>query len=290
MAVHAAVILSPVPAAARLDELIDVSAPYCIHPAGRDGTGEVSVRRSALRVFYRVKEGETLSEIAGRYHLSPEELAAVNDLSGGGDLIFAGQLLVLPTGCGVHLVREGETLSEIASRYGVSEEELAGANGIEDLDVVLAGQELIIPRSGAVAVVQDRLSADVLPLGELAWPVMGWISSPFGLRDGRLHEGIDIAANEGAPVRAAGDGRVVFAGPRGTYGLAVIIDHGDGLRTLYAHCSVILVEEGETVERGEIIARVGSTGRSTGPHLHLEVLLDGVPCDPILFLDDRSWA
>ena len=123
--------------------------------------------------------------------------------------------------------------------------------------------------------------------GELLWPVDGAVNSPYGYRthpisgNRRLHAGLDVAAPTGTPILAAAEGTVVHAGPRGGYGLAVIIDHGDGLKTLYAHTSRMHVSKGWTVEAGRKIAEVGSTGFSTGPHLHFEVRIDGDPVDPL---------
>jgi len=128
-----------------------------------------------------------------------------------------------------------------------------------------------------------------LAAGPFSWPLVGAITSNFGMRDGRPHEGIDIAAEEGTPIRAAASGRVVFAGPRGTYGLTVIIDHGNGFRTLYAHCSRIMVEAGDAVGPSTVIALAGNTGNSRGPHLHLEVLKNGVPLDPQMFLEQERY-
>jgi len=127
-----------------------------------------------------------------------------------------------------------------------------------------------------------------ITVGQMSWPAVGWISSPFGLRDGCVHEGLDIAAGEGEPVCAARDGHVIFTGPRGTYGLTVIIDHGAGLTTLYAHASNLLVQENDWVKEGQLVARVGSTGHSNGPHLHFEVRLNEVPYDPQYFLSHIS--
>lgn len=159
-------------------------------------------------------------------------------------------------------------------------------NELRDPDCLLAGQQIMIPAGQGGG---DRQVSRGLPLSQLSWPVVGWISSPYGMRDGAMHEGLDIAADQGEPVRAVKDGRVVFAGPRGTYGITVIIDHGDGLRTLYAHNSRVLVSDGQRVSAGQRIALVGSTGRSTGPHLHFEVLLNGIPVDPMLCLE-RAYA
>lgn len=141
----------------------------------------------------------------------------------------------------------------------------------------------VAPPLGAVPV-----SAD----GGWVWPAAGRITSGFGfrvhpiLRTRRLHAGADIAAPTGAPIVAANAGTVVVAGSAGGYGLAVYLDHG-GIVTRYGHASAVLVRAGQHVERGQLIARVGSTGQSTGPHLHFEVRPGGAPVDPVAFYSSQ---
>ncbi|MBF2065468.1 MAG: peptidoglycan DD-metalloendopeptidase family protein [Calothrix sp. C42_A2020_038] len=126
--------------------------------------------------------------------------------------------------------------------------------------------------------------------GIFGFPSNAPISSPFGYRNHpvlgyrRLHTGIDFAGAYGSPIRAADAGTVIFAGWYGGYGNAIIISHGKGITTLYGHCSQLFVSEGQTVQRGQHIAAVGSTGLSTGPHLHFEVRRDGTPTDPAAYL------
>ncbi len=126
--------------------------------------------------------------------------------------------------------------------------------------------------------------------GILGWPINGRVSSPFGYRVHpilgvrKLHTGIDINGSTGTPISAAGDGKVILSQTYGGYGRAVVIDHGGGMSTLYAHQSSIAVSVGEVVTRGEVIGYVGCTGSCTGPHLHFEVRLDGVPVDPMQYL------
>lgn len=119
---------------------------------------------------------------------------------------------------------------------------------------------------------------------QLSWPVNGVLTSPFGWRWGRMHNGIDIGAPTGTSIKAAAGGYVYFAGTMGGYGNVVLIDHGGGLTTLYAHQSQIKSSVGQTVSRGQQIGLVGSTGHSTGPHLHFEVRKNGVPVDPLNYL------
>jgi murein DD-endopeptidase MepM/ murein hydrolase activator NlpD len=122
------------------------------------------------------------------------------------------------------------------------------------------------------------------------WPVRGWITSNFGMRRSPftgqriMHEGLDIAASTGTPVHASADGIVIQAETVAGYGKLVVIDHGYGYKTYYAHSSRIFVKVGQRVTRGERIAAVGSTGASTGPHLHYEVRLNGVPLNPRKYL------
>jgi murein DD-endopeptidase MepM/ murein hydrolase activator NlpD len=116
------------------------------------------------------------------------------------------------------------------------------------------------------------------------WPCDGVVVSGYGMRWGRLHEGIDIGCGYGAPNRAAAAGTVIYAGWLGGYGNLVVIDHGNGLSTAYAHATSILVSVGQAVAQGETVSLVGSTGNSSGPHLHFEVRVNGVAVDPLLYL------
>jgi septal ring factor EnvC (AmiA/AmiB activator) len=120
--------------------------------------------------------------------------------------------------------------------------------------------------------------------GQLAWPVNGVLTSTFGWRWGRMHNGIDIGASTGSTIRAAAAGQVFFAGWMGGYGNTVLIDHGGGMTTLYAHQSQINVGDGQQVGKGDTLGLVGSTGNSTGPHLHFEVRIGGVPKNPLAYL------
>ncbi len=122
------------------------------------------------------------------------------------------------------------------------------------------------------------------------WPARGWVTSDFGTRldpytaDRVMHKGLDIANSVGAPVVAPSDGVVVFAGTEGGYGKVIVIDHGYGVKTRYAHLAELVVKLGEKVKRGQRIAAIGNTGRSTGPHLHYEVRVNGIPENPRKFI------
>ena len=116
------------------------------------------------------------------------------------------------------------------------------------------------------------------------WPVDGTVTSGYGWRWGRMHEGIDVAAPIGAPIWAAAAGSIIYAGWLGGYGNLVVVDHGNGLATAYAHASSIVVSVGQSVAQGETVSLVGSTGNSSGPHLHFEVRVNGAAVDPLLYL------
>ncbi|SCG83894.1 putative metalloprotease HI0409 [Proteiniborus sp. DW1] len=145
------------------------------------------------------------------------------------------------------------------------------------------------------AEIRKKLSSGKYVGGVMMWPVPGntRISSPFGyrihpiLKTKKMHTGIDIPANSGVPVKAAGEGTVQFSGTLGSYGKCVIIDHGGQIATLYAHNSSLLVKEGQKVNKGDTIAKIGNTGMSTGPHLHFEVRKNGTYVDPIPYVKGK---
>ncbi len=138
--------------------------------------------------------------------------------------------------------------------------------------------------------IQSGSSGETIGSGSLMWPTSGPITSPFGWRvhpifgTSRFHSGIDIGADYGQDVVAADGGVIIYSGWMGGYGKAVIVDHGDGVSTLYAHNSELVVSEGQRVAKGQVISYVGSTGYSTGPHLHFEVRKDGSPTNPLSYL------
>jgi murein DD-endopeptidase MepM/ murein hydrolase activator NlpD len=195
-----------------------------------------------------------------------------------------------------HVVKPGQTLWKIARAYQIDERELARINDLRSLRELEVGQALYIP--GALAVLDLPSTAPAPPgaSGEpepgrrphFAWPVQGVLVSRFGNRGAEHHDGIDIAAPEGSPIAAAAGGKVVFAGVERGYGNLAIVDHGGGEATVYAHCEQVLVKVGDAVTPGQVIARVGRTGRATGPHLHFEVREHAQPRNPLLFLPDLA--
>ena len=136
-----------------------------------------------------------------------------------------------------------------------------------------------------VSVVEEEIVInDGIGTGEFIKPLDGTFTSGFGQRWGRLHGGIDIASEIGTPISASDDGTVIYTGNCGTYGLLVKLDHNNGYITYYAHCSEIKVNVGDVVSKGDVVALVGNTGNSTGPHCHFEIRYDNVPKNPLDFI------
>ena len=254
----------------------------------RDFAAQNTSEQEPSLVNYVVKEGDTLSSIAASHRTTVASIAAINGLDSP-DRIIPGQHLMIVKNASalVRRVAKGDTLWEIARAYGVTVESIAKANSLSN-NVIIPGQLLIIP----VAQIPKEtwVVASVFKGSPLEWPVLGRITSGFGWRIHPIsgvrdfHEGIDIAAAVGTPVRAVAAGKVIFAGYVSGYGRMVTIDHGNGLVTRYAHLSRVRVSQGQTIPVNEVIGYVGDSGYATGPHLHFEVRMDGEPKDPLKFL------
>ncbi len=264
-------------------------AERVVHPelARRARTAEGSIASRLEVVTHIVEPGETLWGIAEQYGTDVSSLLANNGLDTGRIVPIGLKLRVL-TGKGlIYRVRPGETLSELAERYSVSASSIMSANGLTDAARLAADREIIIPgaetpAAGRVQIASRGVSRESSSgLSGFIWPANGPITSPFGWRWGRLHKGIDIGASYAAPVVAARAGQVVSAGWRDDYGIAVVIDHGGGLRTLYAHLSRSSVGAGQEVAQGDVIGYVGATGNATGPHLHFELHRGGRVVNPL---------
>jgi len=229
-------------------------------------------------------------------------------------LVTVLSLSTLTTGCAgsgsggpgvIHHVEAGENLYRIGLRYGVEPARIARVNGVRDVTDLRVGQRLFIPGARRRMTAKQRELASLRPMARgnttearklartaarsqtslrFAWPVRGRLSSQFGMRKGRPHEGIDVAAARGTPIFAAESGRVIHSGRLSGYGKVVIVKHAGAFRTIYAHASKLLVRKGAFVERGQRIALVGSTGRSSGPHVHFEIRRSQTPHNPLAFL------
>lgn len=190
------------------------------------------------------------------------------------------------------VVADGDTLETIARRAGVPPEDILEANGLESAAQIRPGMSIFVLQPPPPP--PEPLVAASVPGGglRLQWPlttVAVTVGSPFGARWGRPHEGIDLPAPVGTPVFAAAEGQVVYAGHgvRG-YGNMIVIKHAGDLLTVYAHNSALLVSRGQPVRAGDRIARVGQSGRATGPHLHFEVRSGQIPRDPMTYLPPQS--
>jgi murein DD-endopeptidase MepM/ murein hydrolase activator NlpD len=191
-----------------------------------------------------------------------------------------------------HVVRPGETLWTISRSHGVTVERLRAANQLPAGGSIRVGQRLAIPGGVPWPDRQEPPSPAEIVLGPppdvpgvtLTWPVLGPVVSAFGPRGRVWHGGLDLRAERGTPVRAAAPGMVVTSGWERGYGNVVKMWHHHDLMTVYAHNQENLVRVGDWVEQGQVVARVGSTGRSTAPHLHFEIRLAGQKYDPRFWL------
>jgi LysM repeat protein len=187
-----------------------------------------------------------------------------------------------------HKVEHGHTLWRISKTYGVDLETLQWVNDVDDVTELRVGRVLFIPGVSQTREITSVPPGDDKPSSErisLIWPLHGRKTSNFGPRGKSVHQGIDLAAPKGTPVLASAGGKVAYSGNgmKG-YGKVVVLKHASDLSTVYAHNSSLLVRMGDSVRQGQTIAKVGSTGRATGPHLHFEIRRRGVPKDPRQFL------
>ena len=259
---------------------VDDGEPLSIDPSAYE-----KIRRTE----YIVLEGDTISEIAYKFGLDPGTILSMNPINDVRRLL-PGTTLSIPDRDGqFHSVQPGESLSGIADTYGIEVSAILDANDVES-PVLQVGDSLFIP--GASMGDQDYL----LAIGELfQWPVRSFtFTSGYGMRvhpisgTWHMHTGIDLANRPDTPILAAGSGRVVHVEHQiSNFGKMIIIDHGNGYRTLYAHLDTFGVSWGEYVSTGEQIGTMGSTGRSTGPHLHFSVFRGAQPVDPLSQLGDR---
>ena len=234
---------------------------------------------------YRVRRGDTVSQIAVNFSVSMDAIIASNEITNARSL-REGEILRIPNMDGIpYTVKANDSLSQISHDMGVPLEAILDANDIQS-DVINAGMTLFIP--GARMNRQELRMA----LGELfIHPVRGArLTSPFGWRNDpisgvrRHHAAVDLAAPQGTPIRAAMEGRISALGFNATYGNFIIISHPGNYQTLYAHLHSVSVRRGDQVRQGTQIGTVGSTGYSTGPHLHFAVYRNGRAVNPLDYL------
>lgn len=258
---------------------------------------------------YIVAEGDSLWSIARKYDLRVADLKSANPDLSGETLSVGQELNLVKVKPMVDVLLEGQITSKETVPYKVVIEKSGsvwqgrqklkqnGENGLRQatyklvlkngaqIEKYMLSENVIKPARDQVIVKGSRLIVASRQGGSrLGWPTEGKINSDYGRRWGRKHTGLDIDGNKGEPIGAAADGRVISAGWDGGYGKAVVISHGNGLVTKYAHMSQIEVKTGQRVSRGDLIGLVGSTGNSTGPHVHFEVFVDGDLRNPMGFL------
>jgi murein DD-endopeptidase MepM/ murein hydrolase activator NlpD len=243
-------------------------------------------------ITYTVQSGDTLYGIALKHKLAAETIMFANGLENNPDLLRLGQqLTVLPVDGIFHTVKQGDTLDKIAKAYKVTSAAIVSYpwNKIDTRNPSIAvGQQLIVPGGKKdmpikrVEIYKGPVPAGVQRgSGRFVWPTAGYVTQGFK----KYHPAVDIARAIGTPVMAADSGYIVVAGwSNEGYGNYIVIDHGNGFQTLYGHLSKIFVKVGDAVGRGAVIGNMGSTGRSTGPHLHFEIRRSGVRLNPISYL------
>lgn len=240
---------------------------------------------------HTVVAGDTLYGIAKKYKLSAETIMFSNGLEKNPDLLRLGQhLVILPLDGILHTVAAKETLDKIAKTYKVKTEAIVSYS-LNHLDPknpqIAVGQKIIVPGAKKeipqiATVYRGTAPAGAkMGSGRLIWPTSGSLTQPYK----PLHRALDLARAIGTPIKAADNGYIVVAGwSNAGYGNYVVIDHGNGLQTLYGHLSRIFVRPGDVVTRGAVIGNMGTTGNSTGPHLHFEVIKRGVRVNPRSYL------
>lgn len=248
---------------------------------------------------YYLSDGSmSAEELALSLGVDSELFCAINNIEPD-DVCPTGLFTLPEQPVMVITVQAGDTMYSLAHSYGVSVDELAAENNISDPTSIFPGQKLYCPmpeestsvagaiessevRSVAVSASSSRGSSSA---GSWLWPAQGFISSAYGQRTTGYHYGMDIAADNKSEVVAAAAGRISESGWKSdAYGYTVMIDHSNGLQTLYAHCSSLVAKVGDSVTAGQLIAYIGSTGNSTGPHVHFEVRQNGECVDPAMYL------
>lgn len=246
-----------------------------------DGTMPGNTSPAVRLVTYTVQPGDTLTGIAAKFNTSIASLTHLNGLTSPDRISVGTELSVIENASGVVIkVSQGDTLWDISRRYGVPMAEIAQVNNLDVSQVLKVGTTLVLPGASLRTVpVVSRSSG-------FKWPIQGSLTSSYGWRihpmtgQQAFHDGLDIAAGSGTPIGAAAGGTVKYAGWLGGYGRLVIIDHGDGLETRYAHMSSINVSKGQVVSAGHTIGYVGQTGDATGPHVHFEIRKNGRTLNP----------
>jgi len=235
-------------------------------------------------VVYRVVKGDTISEVATKYGVTTDSIVTFNGITNARTLSI-GKYLKIPTLNGIlYSVKAGDTADALAASYGISGDRIKELNGIGD-GPIASGKPVFLPDARLSSWALREISGDLF-----SWPLRGWITSWYGWRNDpfsgarSFHTGVDIGANRGASVRAAMEGVVSATGYSTVSGNYVVIRHHSGYTTLYGHLDSISVKAGRSVTQSTVIGGVGSTGYSTGPHLHFTVSKNGRTVNPMTVL------
>ncbi len=242
-------------------------------------------------ITHTVSAGDTLYGIAKKYKLSAETIMFSNGLEKNPDLLRLGQpLAILPIDGILHTMGPKDTLASIAKTYKVKVEDIV-SYPLNRLDaqnpLVAAGQKVVVPGGKKEIPQVATIYRGTAPAGakkgdgRFVWPASGALTQGYK----PLHRAIDIARAVGTPIKAADNGYIVVAGwSNAGYGNYIVVDHGNGYQTLYAHLSRIFVRPGDIVTQGATIGNMGNTGNSTGPHLHFELIKGGMKVNPLSYL------
>ncbi len=248
---------------------------------------------------YIVQTGDTISTIAAQFGLSSSTILWANDL-GTNDYIRPGdELAILPVDGLEHAVKKGDTLSKLAIKYDVEESAILEANKLSEGDELLVDRALLVPGGTAPrpappariaqlpsidnigSVFQKPTASPQTGSPSMIWPTSGRVITQYW---GWTHTGVDIDGHYDSPIYASDAGVVEVASWGNGYGLQIVINHENGFKTRYAHASKVFVSPGQRVVQGEVLAMVGTTGFSTGTHLHFEVYVNGVRRNPLLYV------
>lgn len=240
-------------------------------------------------ITYFVRQGDSLSRIAKNYNVSLQDLIAINNINNP-DLIMVNQEIKIPGEANSYIVKRGDNLWEIAEKFSVTLSKLININNLETPDKIYIGQKLTIPEKQNIS--RTQLASRTQTVNYI-WPVQGVISSEYGWRihpikkERLFHTGIDIAIPYGTPVYAAEAGIVQYSGWTDGYGNLIILRHRDDSLTYYAHNLQLMVEKGQTIKQGKVVALSGNSGVSTGPHLHFEIRVNGKHTNPLRYLNSQ---
>lgn len=260
------------------DQIVDESAFLAsAGPMGTIADVATDTPSSDQISTYVVHDGDTIAAVAKMFGVSVNTILWANDLQKGQKLKEGQVLVILPISGIQHEVKKGETLDSIAKKYKGDKEDIVRFNGL-DSEKLTVGDVIIIP-DGEISVTPSTKKGSSGKGGSGSWPsVSGYYMRPLagGRKTQGLHgnNGVDIASSIGTPIFAAADGTVILAkdyGWNGGYGNYIVIKHGNGTQTLYGHLSAVKVSAGDRVTQGQTIGNMGSTGNSTGSHLHFEV-------------------